>query len=225
MKKILFLFAFLAVFVTNANAQYVTGNTGLVKYKSGNTNSDLSKRLLYYNTSGTAVTKFTGATAATVLDTVVSEFIPFDADLYSFSLSAGAGDTIFANVGYMLVAGVDPNSQPAQAGFYTRGGIAFVKADSIISLGLRQQIVGQTAGFSMTSPFVPTGHTSTQGGFGGSRDSTWTNTFGNSAVTVASSKYIGFRIVLIQYDPHATRRDVSNTSILNQSVLMIRRFN
>lgn len=224
MKKYLLIIAFLFAVMTDANAQVVTGATGLVKWKSGNSNTGTraGSNLLWYNTSGTAVTKFAGTTGVGALDTVVSEFIPFDADEYKFSFSCGAGDTAYANVGYMLVAGVNPNSLPTEAGFYTRGGIAFVKVDSIISLGLRQSIVGQTAKFSLTSSFLPTGHTSTAGGYQSNRDSTWTNTFGSSAFTVAGMGYIGFRVVMIQY---ASPRDVSNTSLLNQSVLQIRRFN
>lgn len=226
MKRFLFLIAFVfsLIYVNETNAQNVTGATGLVKWMAGNSGSDVSKKLLWYNTSGALVTKFAGTTGVGALDTVVSQFIPFDADEYKFSFSCGVGDSAYANVGYMLVAGVNPNSLPTEAGFYTRGGIAFVKCDSIISLGLRSPIVGQTAKFGLTSSFIPTGHTSTAGGYQSNRDSTWTNTFGSSAVTLGQLGYIGFRVVMIQYA--GATHDVSNTTILNtHTVLQVRRFN
>jgi len=178
------------------------------------------KTLKFYNTSGTQVYKSANTTATGALDTVVSEFIPFDADEYRFSLSCGVGDTAYANVTYQLVAGVNPTgTQPTNAGFYTRGGIAMAaKVDSVISLGTRTAIVGQTAKMVLTGHFLATGHTSTAGGYQSNRDSTWTNTFGSGASTTG---YSGFRVVIVFY---AGLQDVSNTTLLNQNVLIIRRF-
>lgn len=174
------------------------------------------KTLKFYNTAGTQVYKFANTTGVTTaLDTVVSEFIPLDADEYRFSIACGAGDTMYANLSYQLVAGL-----PSGNGFYARGGIAMAaKVDSMISLGTRTMIVGQTAKLVLTGHNLPIGHTSTQGGFGGSRDSTWTNTFGSGASTTG---YSGFRIVMIQHIHNPA--DVSNTTILNQNRLVIRRF-
>lgn len=207
MKKLIFL-AIMVLFTSNLFSQ----NFQSVQYKT----------LKWYNTSGTQVFKGSHTSSpATAIDTIVSEFIPFDADEFKFSLSCGFGDTMYANVGYSLVAGVNPNSVPTNAGLYSRGGIAIVNADSIISLGLRQAIVGQTARFSLTGAFAPIGHTSTQGGYAGSRDSTWTNTFGSTgALTAASLGYSGFRVVIRFYP---SPQDVSNTTLLNQHVLIIRR--
>lgn len=177
------------------------------------------KTLKFYNTSGTQVYKSANTTGVGALDTVVSEFIPFDADEYRFSISCGVGDTAYANVSYQLVAGVNPLSPPTNAGLYTRGGIALAaKVDSLISLGTRTAIVGQTAKMVLTGHFVPTGHTSTAGGYQSNRDSTWTNTFGSGASTTG---YSGFRVVIVFY---AGLQDVSNTTLLNQNVLIIRRF-
>jgi hypothetical protein len=180
------------------------------------------KTLKFYNTAGTQATKGAHTTGVSaVIDTFVSEFIPFDGDEYKFSISAGAGDTLYALVGYQLVSGVNPLSQPTNAGFYTRGNGLVVAVDSIASLGVRQAIVANTARVFLSSSFIPTGHTSTAGGYQSNRDSTWTNTFGGLGTqTLASMGYCGFRIVLRLY---AGVQDVNNTTIFNQNVLVIKR--
>lgn len=171
----------------------------------------------WYNEAGTQVTAFSsylgGATAATG-DTIVSEAFVLDFDELKFGIYCTLGDTAYFNISYQFGAGVPPSG-----GFYSGGGIAFsTKVDSVISLGLRQQIVGQTGKLQLTSNLLPIGHTSTQGGYGGSRDSTWTNTFPSSANTGA---YTWVRIVLI---PHNIN-DVSNATLLNKSYVILRRYN
>lgn len=192
MKKMLFIL--IALFAVNINAQVLQP----VQYKT----------LKFYNEAGTLVT---GSLAAT--DTIVSEAIYLDADLYTFGMYAGLLDTLYFNLHYMLGSG------PATGnGFYARGGIAMAaKVDSMISLGLRTSVVGQTAKLVITNPYSanPTGWTALGGSVGGAHDSV--ATYSNP---VAITGYQWFKIVIIPYAP----LEVTNTTWLNQNLMVIRRF-
>ena len=202
MKKMILALMAIVFFSAVANAQVLTP----IQFKT----------LKFYNEAGTQVTTtssyLTGAASA-IGDTLVSEAIPLDADEYKWSLSLSTGDTMYANASVQLGAG-----QITGNGFYAKGGIAMTaKIDSIISLGLRQEIVGQTVKILLTN--YPTGRTSTQGGFGGVRDSTWTDTY--PSISTGTGGYNWFKIVLI---PHGAVNDVSNATILNNNMMIIRRF-
>ncbi len=184
--------------------------------QANQTNPRYVNPVKWYNEAGTQVTAFSsylgGATAATG-DTIVSEIFMLDADEFKFGIYCGTGDTAYFNISYQFGSGV-----PTGNGFYSGGAIAFsAKVDSVISLGLRQSIVGQTGKLQLTGNLLPTGHTSTAGGYQSNRDSTWTNTFPSSANTGA---YTWFRIVLI---PHNIN-DVSNATLLNKAHMIIRRY-
>jgi len=174
------------------------------------------KTLKFYNEAGTQVTAtsayLTGAASA-IGDTLVSEAIPLDADEFKWSLALSTGDTMYANAHVMLGAGPMTGN-----GFYAKGGIAMTtKIDSIISLGLRQEIVGQTVKILLTN--YPTGRTSTAGGYLANRDSTWSDTY--PSIAAGTGGYAWFKIVLI---PHGPTNDVSNSTILNNNLMIIRRF-
>lgn len=182
--------------------------------QANQTNPRYLNPVKWYDESGNQVHKFTNtsSTAATG-DTIVSECIPLDADEYKFGIYLGVGDTGYFNICYQMGTGA-----PTGLGFYSGGGIAMsAKVDSVISLGLRQQIVGQTGKLQLTSNLLPIGHTSTPGGYQSNRDSTWTNTFPSS---INTGSYTWFRIVLI---PHNIN-DVSNSTLLDKAFMIIRRY-
>lgn len=217
MKKMILAMFALAFIAVNLNAQVLQP----IQYKT----------LRFYNEAGTLVTAPTqsSATAAGVGstgavgggDTLVSEAIMLDFDDLKWGIACGNGDTMYCNVSYQLGAGVVTG-----AGFYARGAIAAVtKVDSVISLGTRTMIVGQTGKLQLTANTMNAskGHTSTVSTYGtgatiSGRDSTWTNTFASSA-DVGGYQWV--RIVLIFHNIN----DVSNTTILNQNLAVIRRYN
>jgi hypothetical protein len=202
MKKMILAIIAIVFFSAVVNAQVLTP----IQYKT----------LKFYNEAGTQVTAtsayLTGAASA-IGDTLTSEAIYLDADEYKWSLALSTGDSHFANAHIQLCAG-----HVTGTGFYAKGGIAMTtKIDSIISLGTRTQVVGQTVKLLVTN--YPTGRTSTAGGYLSNRDSTWSDTY--PSIAAGTGAYSHFRIILI---PHGPTNDVSNATILNNNLLVIRRF-
>jgi hypothetical protein len=205
MKKIFFAFAVFVLFVESASSQVLDP----VQYVYPK----------WYNEAGTQVTgtsAYLTGTASAIGDTFSTQKFALDADEIKFSLSLGVGDSMRANLHVQF--GTGPISGTS---WYAPGGIALTaKSDSIISLGVRQMIVGQTCKVAIRRNAV--GWTSTPGGSaaatGGLRDSTHTLTFEGG---LNSGAYTWVRFVLIF---HSDKNDVSNGSILTgSSVVIIKR--
>ena len=202
MKKIFFAFAVFVLFVESASSQVLDP----VQYIYPK----------WYNEDGTQVTgtsAYLTGTASAIGDTFSTQKIPLDAEEIKFSLSMSTGDSMYANLHVQF--GTGPISGTS---FYAPGGIAMTaKSDSIISLGLRQSIVGQTCKVAVRR--TPTGYRATQGGSvaatGGLRDSTHVLTYAGS---LDPTVYTWVRFILVF---HGNKNDVSNGSILTGSSMII----
>lgn len=201
MKKIFLAFAFV-IFVGSVNSQVLEP----VQWKYPK----------WYNEAGTQIyttsAYLTGAASA-IGDTISSEKFPLDFEELKFGFSLGVGDTMYANLHVQW--GTGPISGTS---FYSPGGIAMTaKSDSIISLGLRQEIVGQTCKLLIRRNPQMGSYTTTAGGYTANRDSTATYTFPGS---LNPGSYTWVRLILI---PHGAVNDVSNSTILNNGMVIIKR--
>ena len=202
MKKIFFAFAVFVLFAESVSSQVLDP----VQYVYPK----------WYNEAGTQVTgtsAYLTGTASAIGDTFSTQKFALDFDEIKFSLSMSTGDSMYANLHVQF--GTGPISGTS---FYAPGGIAMTaKSDSIISLGVRQSIVGQTC--KVVIKRTPQGYRTTQGGSvqatGGLRDSTHVFTYLGS---LDPTPYTWIRFILVF---HGDKNDVSNGSILTGSSMVI----